>query len=199
MGFLRNLGRGTQVGDRQQKILEAAKRLFLEFGYEKVGMRQIAQEAGVSPALIYRKGWTKADLLAELIFELNATQIEQLQAADLPEQGSLLEQVLTVLQRLYEFDLEHQELRKLGAAYGWLWSQEKEQRCFEQINQLMQPIQERLANAGLEPVEPRVRAIWAVYWNYFRWATIYGEDSEGYTALIKPMIEVLLLIPGVST
>lgn len=48
--------------DSEQLIRDAARRLFAERGYKHVTVRQIAAEAGVSPALVMKLGGSKAVL-----------------------------------------------------------------------------------------------------------------------------------------
>lgn len=173
-------------------ILEAARQLFMAKGYEQVGMREIAERAKISPALIYKEGWTKPDLLAELIFELNAAQIEALNSITLPPQQPLLDRVLQVLQYMYDLDITHRELRKLGAAYGWLWSQEQDQRCLQQIQGLTAPLRQLLIEAKVDSLEARLSGLWYAYWTGFRATVIYDQDSAGCIALIRPVVELLL-------
>jgi AcrR family transcriptional regulator len=51
----------------QQRILDAAQRLFSERGYENVSVRDIAEEAGVTHPLIYYHWGSKRELLAAVI------------------------------------------------------------------------------------------------------------------------------------
>lgn len=184
--------RGKDGGERRNRILAVARRLFLDRGYDDVGMRDIARAAGISPALIYREGWTKADLLAELILELNAEQIAQIQDMPLPVDGTPLERVLTILGRFYAFDIAQKHLRRLGAAYGWLWSSEQEARWISQINELLTPLRTILQAESLEPVEPRVVGIWAVYCASFRAAVFGDADFERCIENIRPTIALLV-------
>ncbi|WP_433240284.1 TetR family transcriptional regulator [Streptosporangium sp. CA-135522] len=51
----------------RQRILEAARRLFTELGYDEVTMRLIAAEAGANVALINRYFGAKRELFAEVL------------------------------------------------------------------------------------------------------------------------------------
>ena len=59
----------------KEKVLMAARKLFMEKGYEAVGMRDIARSIHRHPVQIYRLNLSKMDILAELILELNREQI----------------------------------------------------------------------------------------------------------------------------
>ncbi|MFJ2029923.1 TetR family transcriptional regulator [Streptosporangium sp. NPDC087985] len=51
----------------RQRILDAARRLFTELGYDEVTMRQISAEADANIALINRYFGTKRELFAEVL------------------------------------------------------------------------------------------------------------------------------------
>jgi len=52
-------------GDSREEVRKAARRLFAERGYSHVTIRQIAAEAGVSPAMVMKLGGSKQALYAE--------------------------------------------------------------------------------------------------------------------------------------
>ncbi len=52
---------------RREIILEAAKHLFSSHSFYEIGMRDIAEEAGISPASIYRYFSSRDDILAEIL------------------------------------------------------------------------------------------------------------------------------------
>ena len=58
-------------------VINVARQLFMSKGYENVGMRDIAQVLGQQPTQVYRLNLCKADILAELILELNEKTDEQ--------------------------------------------------------------------------------------------------------------------------
>ncbi len=49
----------------RDRVLTAAQRLFAERGYARVSIRQIAAEAGVSPALVMKLGGSKEQIYAD--------------------------------------------------------------------------------------------------------------------------------------
>ena len=175
---------------RRAAILRAAKQLFLERGYDQVGVRDIASAAAISPALVYRYGWTKTELLAELVLELNDTQVAAMRAWRPPSRGTLADRVVDYLRRLYRLDIEHRELRRLGAAYGWMWSPEQDRKCRAQIVELLAPLRRLLTAARVDGVDTRLAAIWAAYWTYFRLAVIYDADADACAAEVRPLVEL---------
>ncbi len=64
---VRPRGRRPGDDDTRQRILAAARKLFAESGYERAGMRAIAAEAEVDPALINHYFGSKQGLLTEAL------------------------------------------------------------------------------------------------------------------------------------
>lgn len=60
-------GRRTGDEDTRQTILDSARRLFAEEGYERASMRAIARDAGVDPALIVHYFGSKEGMLVEAL------------------------------------------------------------------------------------------------------------------------------------
>lgn len=57
----------TERAHRKDLILDAAMTLFAERPFHEIGMRDIADEAGISPASIYRYFSSRDDILAEIL------------------------------------------------------------------------------------------------------------------------------------
>jgi AcrR family transcriptional regulator len=72
-----------EKGEIREKILDAARELFVEFGYEGVSMRKVAQRIDYSPTAIYLHFANKESLFRELCakdFLKLATQLRELRA-----------------------------------------------------------------------------------------------------------------------
>ena len=52
---------------RENRILDAARRLFIHYGYNKISVAEIVQEAGVSKGAVYLHFSSKDDLLHRLL------------------------------------------------------------------------------------------------------------------------------------
>ena len=77
----------------RQAILDSARRHFAREGYDNVGLREIAGDAGVDPALVCRYFGGKEQLLREAVRGEKAPLFEGVTPADLPARlaGILLE------------------------------------------------------------------------------------------------------------
>jgi AcrR family transcriptional regulator len=72
---IENLER-NRTTNRQAQILDAALRAFLKFGYDRVAMGEIAAEAGVSRASLYRYFTGKDDIVRALMTHVNGETLE---------------------------------------------------------------------------------------------------------------------------
>jgi AcrR family transcriptional regulator len=72
------------VKDTRQRILDAAKELFVERGYEAASLREIAERVGVTKAALYYHFPGKEDLLRALLEPLEEFQQKLLISMDGP-------------------------------------------------------------------------------------------------------------------
>ena len=60
--------------ERRAEIISAARRVFLRYGYEGTKTRSIAEEAGVTEAVLYRHFTSKEHLFEESVLKAHAKQ-----------------------------------------------------------------------------------------------------------------------------
>lgn len=83
------------AAERRSKVLEAARWCFLNFGFAKTSLEDIAKRAGISRTLLYRTFRDKEDIFTAVFAHwLVARHPEAQQAAN--GQGDPLERLLTV-------------------------------------------------------------------------------------------------------
>jgi AcrR family transcriptional regulator len=174
-------------------VLEAAKALFLKHGYDTVGMREISHAVGRQPTQIYRLNLSKPDILAELVIELNDEQIRQIPDLCARVTGThLFDRVCGYFRELYALDIQYLPIRSVGAAYGWMWNPDYEEKIIGQVMQLLQPVIDWMTEAGLGQIESRCYGIWSVYYVGFRRAAIHGGSADDCIGEIRPTLEILL-------
>jgi len=174
--------------------------LFLTHGYDAVGMREISHAVGRQPTQIYRLNLSKPDILAELVIELNDEQIRQIPDLCGRVAGTnLLDKVCAYFRELYALDIQHLPIRKVGAAYGWMWNQTYEKKIVGQVMQLLQPVITWMKEAGIEQIDARCYGIWSVYYVGFRRAAIHAGSADDCILEIRPTLEILLSKPGVTS
>lgn len=64
------------MADTRDQILAAARRLYVEQGYDKTSLREVADEVGVTKAALYYHFRSKEDLLLALLEPLNEVGLD---------------------------------------------------------------------------------------------------------------------------
>lgn len=179
---------------RMNRVIDIAHTLFMEKGYEAVGIREICIKAGISPVQLYRLKLDKKDLLAEVILRVNEQIIRKIKPFSPVECRKLgAEKYLySYLLFLYGEDIAIKPIRAEGAAFGWKWSARYEEKVIAQVFQLIGPIAEMLEHAGYADVPARCYAIWSLYYVGYRNAVMNGADATACLDEIKPSLALLL-------
>jgi AcrR family transcriptional regulator len=189
--------------ERRMQIKEAAKRLFGRKAFNQVTTTELAEEAGLSRALVYRYGASKTDILEDIFRDLISGQAEALRKMPLPR-GSAVDRVMVYLTRMFELDIPNLEVRRLAVQHSWTWGPERESEFFVLIGKIMDPISKSLEEAGVERnLDDRI-AIWAIYTEGLRQTMARMGDltavdqkqrakcAKRFQALVQGQIERLL-------
>lgn len=88
---------------RKQKLLDTARKLFVENGFHATGMAQIAKESGIAVGQIYRDFCSKEAIVAALV-QSGCTQFLQLAALQAAMSAGDTDEVLAWLLRFVEGD-----------------------------------------------------------------------------------------------
>lgn len=177
---------------RIDTIINIAHRFFETKGYEPVGIREICQEAGLSPTQLYRLGLTKQDLLAEVILRVNHKQIDEISPFSPEGFESAQTYIESYLLKLYESDIQIKSIRAEGAAFGWKWSGKYESLIIGQVFQLIKPIADALEYDGYEDIQARCYAIWSLYYVGYRHAVMQDGDAQECLKGIMPSLALCL-------
>ena len=186
-----------QSAATKARLLEAARRLFREYGYHDVSVTEIAREAGVTHAMINAHFHSKAGLLYELIHENNDVQIAALEAG-LPDEGSTMERLRWILAMYAKYDLEDTQLMAVMQAYYWQWPRETEDRNRAQLLQALSPIARilredaDLQNVDEAEIETLIDAIYAIYTFGLRPAVYRDATPESCVDAIMHRVGMLL-------
>jgi len=178
------------------QVLNAARELFMARGYESVGMREIAQAVGKQPVQVYRLNLSKADILAELIIDLNQEQISRIPEILKRVRGrSPFTRSCAYLQELYQLDIQYLQIRSVGAAFGWMWSADYERRVIEQVFQLIKPLSDWMSEAALDDIPARCIGIWSLYYVGYRHAVMNKGSADDCLAAIRPSLRFFFSPP----
>jgi AcrR family transcriptional regulator len=164
----------------RQIVLDAAKRLFTERGYEPATVRDIATAAGMSTGAVFANFTDKADLFNEVIvadYEVLAQRMRH--AAEGPTKVD--EAVIAVLTAGYEFHLPQLPLLQATVGVSWSHSAQAEARTREGKNEavaivegvLRQGVETGQLDKGMD-VTLVADLLWQSYIANFRFAVFDG-------------------------
>lgn len=151
-----NRGRSRNASATRDAILEAARHHFLYEGYDRAGLRSIAADAGIDPALICRYFGSKKQLFAEVLESTSDNPMEifggdidscGLRIADaMLAPGSKSEQHLTFIQLVTRSSTsteasrlvhEHIEKQFVKPVAQWLGGEHATQKAWMMASMLM--------------------------------------------------------------
>lgn len=182
----------------RQKVLQAARNLFAERGYDPATIRDIARAAGMSTGAVFANFQDKAELF-ETVFaeELAGARNDFLTGAG--TDGPVRERLAGALTAGYHRTLDQLPLMQAMIARSWFQPAEADQRG----RQAVRPILEAIAGVlqdGVREGELRqdvevgllARMIWDVYVANFRFAAYDGWGAEELTPHIRKQIDLIL-------
>jgi AcrR family transcriptional regulator len=104
-------GDGGASGSTRQRILDIALELFVEHGYDKTSLREIAERLGTTKAALYYHFERKQDILLELHLRLHALGRDALAAFErLPEGQARADAWPDLVDRFIDEVVENREL-----------------------------------------------------------------------------------------
>ncbi|WP_424931130.1 TetR/AcrR family transcriptional regulator [Amaricoccus macauensis] len=137
----------------RRRLVEAARKLFTEQGFEKTSVTQIAKAAGVTHSLINAYFGGKAGLIYAVLHDFNQAQIDEINET-VKLEGSTLERIRMVLHNWARHNLSDRQLNSIMQAYSWQWPMETEMQNRAQVRDALRPIIETL-QLGIESGELR--------------------------------------------
>ena len=184
--------KNEKAQERLAQVVKIAHRLFASRGYEEVGVREIAKEAGINPMQVYRLGVDKTDLLAEVILIVNQETIGKIESFDSALHTGARAFIEKYLLDLYRQDVEIKSIRKEGYALGREWSKRHEVLIIEQLTQILKPIADALTHFKYDEIQARCYAIWSLYCFGYRNAIMNDADANACMEAIRPSLAVCL-------
>ncbi len=179
-------------------LLNAAKDLFDEQGYDRVSVTEIGRRAGVSHTLINAYFDGKAGLMWELVAANNAPQLAQTEAIATGP-GMAADRIDRILRLWAAVDARTPHLLALMQAHTWVWS-----AAAEAVNRvdrdralgwLAMLIAEGQASGELAPVltpQQAADAIFAIYTLALRRVVFETLSPDQAMDAIWPQVQVLI-------
>ncbi|MDP3802632.1 TetR/AcrR family transcriptional regulator [Brevundimonas sp.] len=182
----------------RQKVLEAARQLFAERGYEPATIRDIAKGAGMSTGAVFANFQDKAELFEAVLSEDMLKLAETLKAAAASE-TSVRARLLAALTAGYHSSLELLPLVQAVVARSWFQPVAAEMRTRDAIKPLVSVVTDAL-QAGVREGELRQDAdvrllgdlIYDAYLSNYRRAAYDGWTIQQLTAQLGKQVDVIL-------
>ena len=182
----------------RQKVLDAARALFAERGYEPATIRDIARGAGMSTGAVFANFQDKAELFEAVLTEDLARLAETLKAAAAAE-TTVRGRLLAALTAAYHGSLEQLPLVQAVVARSWFQPVAAEMRTRAAVKPLLSVVTDAL-QAGVREGELRQDAdvrllsdlIYAAFLSNYRLAAYDNWTQDQLVAQVGKQIDVIL-------
>ena len=183
----------------RRKLLDAAKKLFMERGYEGATVRDIAAAADLSTGAVFASFSDKADLFNEVLLGDCPTQVELMEVRARDGFGRVQDRLVGVLREGYRFQLNQLELMR--AALSVSWSQGLNGALRDRpIRQATEGVIRTILEAAIASGELREDAdvdliidmVWDNYVANYRHALFAGSNADQLTERLRRQVEILL-------
>jgi AcrR family transcriptional regulator len=182
----------------RKSLLDAAKRLFMQRGYEGATVREIAAAAGLSTGAVFASFTDKSHLFNEVLLVDLQEQVEQMREAGAGS-GSTRERLVRALDAGYRRQLPQLEL--LRAALAVSWSQGLTGDVGDRpvrsavISQLRELLSAGVAKGELKRdtnIDLIAETLWDCYIRSYRLALYESWGREALVQRLGGQIELLL-------
>ena len=182
----------------RQKVLDAARSLFAERGYDAATIRDIAKGAGMSTGAVFANFQDKSELFEAVLAENLAGTLQSFQTAANGE-GLTAERLSSALSVGYHRGLEHLPLVQAIFARAWFQPDDANDRQRTLVRPFIETITGVL-QAGIREGELRqdinltliTRLIWDVYTSNYRYAAYDGWGMEELTPHVRKQMDLIL-------
>ena len=181
----------------RQKVLDAARTLFAERGYEPATIRDIAKGAGMSTGAVFANFQDKAELFEAVLAEDMARLADALKAAVAAE-NSVRGRLLAALTAAYHAQLEHLPLVQAVVSRSWFQPVAAEMRSRAALRPVTGVVADILQTAVAEgevrqdaDVRLLGELVYGAYVANYRHAAYDGWGIEQLTAQIGKQIDVI--------
>lgn len=190
--------RDAQKAQTRARVIEAAKAMIVERGFEATTIRDIAQRAGVATGSVFTTFSDKTELLLEVVFGrygalLSEVRLALEQCGDDPR-----ERLLAAALAAYTMELREERLVAEALAASWLWTPAIEAEHKRRLEPLLQIIRSAVlaSTAGQDRSEEETalscEMIYACYLRNFRRALFEGWRPGELTAELSKQINRIL-------
>lgn len=190
--------RETQKQGTRRKVLEAARDLFNEIGYDETTIRAIAERAGVSVGSVFTTFASKADVLSQVMDDRVEALYAELDRVSRHLRGTACDRVCSVFAIHYDFECRRVKLFLAHIAASFSPSLDATTVPYGRNSRFKGMLLEMLADgvergevrgdADLEVVLDTLMAAYA--WNY-RLAAQNGADAMVMTTTMERQVQLI--------
>lgn len=182
----------------RQKVLDAARQLFAERGYEPATIRDIAKGAGMSTGAVFANFQDKAELF-EAVLATDLVRLTDTMKTAAAAEGSTRARLLSALGAGYHGSLEQLPLVQAVIARSWFQPVAAEMRTRDAIKPLLSVVTDAL-QAGVREGELRQDAdvrllselIYDAFLSNYRRAAYDGWSTTQLTERMAQQVDVIL-------
>ena len=182
----------------RQSLMDAAKRQFMQHGYEGATIRDIASAAGLSTGAVFASFTDKSDLFNEVLLADLEEQVELMRRAALGG-GAAAERLASVLEAGYRRQLPQLELLRAAVSVSWsrgltgdLGDRPVRAAVMEQLHEVLRSGQ---AKGEIKPdakLDLIAETLWDCYIRSYRLALYESWGVERLVERLRGQIELLL-------
>jgi len=182
----------------RQKVLDAARQLFAERGYEPATIRDIAKGAGMSTGAVFANFQDKAELF-EAVLATDMVKLAETMKAGAGAGGSTRARLLSALEAGYHGSLEQLPLVQAVIARSWFQPVAAEMRTRDAIKPILSVVTDTL-QAGVGEGELRQDAdvrllgelIYDAFLSNYRRAAYDGWTTAQLSERMGKQVDVIL-------
>ncbi len=188
--------REKQKAETYTLILNAAKRLFEDLGFEKTTMKKIAANAGISPGAIFKHFENKSALLASALFDdIEAVQEKALKR--IPQGETVQNQFLFIAEQFFKYYAIRPALSKILVEHSLFiegeWVEKFNAQSIRLIDKLAELIQEAKKQKKIQKdVDNKVVA--SAFFSHYLFILILCVKEP----IIDPVLAIDLLRPFIN-
>lgn len=182
----------------RQKVLEAARSLFAERGYEPATIRDIAKGAGMSTGAVFANFQDKAELFEAVLTE-DMTRLAEVVEAGAPADEPIRQRLAAALNAGYQSSLDQLPLFQAIVARSWFQPLSAEIRARAATKKLQLAIatmiQDAIAKGEVrQDADTRllVELIWDSYLSNYRRAAYDNWDVQALSEHLSKQLDVIL-------
>jgi AcrR family transcriptional regulator len=190
--------RERQKLETRAKVVEAARELFKEKGYELATIRDIAKRAQVAPGSVFTTFESKAELLQAIIFT-RYDELFAISSAAVDFKGTAAARLEAFAKAAYAQEMREVRLlaENIGASWTWTPAADAENRVrLAPLFMIIMAVLKDAAEAGElpkeAPFEMLADTIFSCYIRNFRKALYDNWDADACAAYLGRQIKVVI-------